>query len=663
MMNQIKDVSEINQEKIIDQIRCLGIDMINEAKSGHPGIVLGAAPAIYALYAHHLRMDPANPNYFNRDRFVMSAGHGSALLYATLYMAGYDLSIDDLKNFRQLDSKTPGHPEYGITPGVDCTTGPLGQGFATAVGMAMAEANLRTRYNEGKKEIIDFYTYVLCGDGDLMEGISYEAASLAGSLKLNKLIVLYDSNNICLDGKTSDTFNDNVAMRFISQGWNVITVEDGNSFELVSKAIEEAKTSIDKPTLIEMKTTIGKYSTLEGTNKVHGTPLSKEDISSIKEKLGIRDIPFTISQNTCDEFRFLINERCKNLSDKFTKNIQGLSEEAQQELTYFMGENKKIDFVDLIYDAPENKIEAPRDTSSKILNSIVPRHPYLIGGSADLFAANKTYIKEGGNFQRENYLGKNIFFGVREHAMGAILNGLSLCGFRPYGSTFLSFSDYLKPALRLTTLMNLPNIYIFTHDSISVGEDGPTHQPVEQLLDLRILPNMDTFRPADANEVIGTYKAIFEKESGPSAITLSRNKLPILEYTKANEVEKGGYVVIDTIRKPDGIIISSGEELHQVIETAKNLKTKGIELRVVSMPNLNRFMNQSKEYIESVLPVEIRKVVVEASPSYSWNCLIFNDKYIISQEEYGTSGKWQDVYKKFGFDAKSLEEKIEKLLK
>lgn len=663
MMNQIKDVSEINQEKIIDQIRCLGIDMINEAGSGHPGIVLGAAPAIYALYAHHLRMDPANPNYFNRDRFVMSAGHGSALLYATLYMAGYDLSIDDLKNFRQIDSKTPGHPEYGVTPGVDCTTGPLGQGFATAVGMAMAEANLRTRYNEGKKEIIDFYTYVLCGDGDLMEGISYEASSLAGSLKLNKLIVLYDSNNICLDGKTSDTFNDNVAMRFISQGWNVITVEDGNSFELISKAIEEAKTSTDKPTLIEMKTIIGKYSSLEGTNKVHGTPLSQEDISNIKEKLGIRDIPFTVSQNTCDEFRFLINERCKNLSNKFTKNIENLSEETQKDLAYFMGDNKKIDFVDLIYDAPEDKIESPRDTSSKILNSIVKRHPYLIGGSADLFAANKTYIKEGGDFQSENYLGKNIFFGVREHAMGAIINGLSLCGFRPYASTFLSFSDYLKPALRLTTLMNLPNIYIFTHDSISVGEDGPTHQPVEQLLDLRTLPNMDTFRPADANEVIGTYKAILEKESGPSAITLSRNKLPILEYTKANEVEKGGYVVIDTMRKPDGIIISSGEELHQVIEASKNLKAKGIDLRVVSMPNLNRFMEQSPEYIESVLPVEVRKIVVETSPSYSWNCLIFNDKYIISQEEYGASGKWQDVYKKFGFDAKSLEEKIENLLK
>lgn len=663
MMNQIKDISEINQEKIIDQIRCLGIDMINEAKSGHPGIVLGAAPAIYALFAHHLRIDPANPRYFNRDRFILSAGHGSALLYATLYMAGYQLTLEDLKNFRQINSKTPGHPEYKVTPGVDVTTGPLGQGIATAVGIAMAEANLSAKYNHGKNELINYYTYVLCGDGDLMEGISYEASSLAGTLKLNKLIVLYDSNNICLDGKTSDTFNENVAMRFISQGWNVITVDDGNSFELISKAIEEAKTSVDKPTLIEIKSTLGRYSALEGTNKVHGNPLTSEDITNIKEKLGIRDIPFTISQNTCDEFRYLINERCKNLNSKFLKKVENLPEEIQEELNYLMSDNKKVDFLDLIYDAPEDKMESPRDTSSKILNSIVTKHPYLLGGAADLFTSTKTYIEEGGNFQSENYAGKNIFFGVREHAMGAIINGLSLCGFRPYASTYLAFSDYLKPAMRLAAIMDLANIYIFTHDSISVGEDGPTHQPVEQLLDLRTIPNMDVFRPADANEVIGSYKAIFQKESGPSAITLSRNKLPILETTKANEVEKGGYILIDTIKKPAGIIISSGEEIHQVVEACKNLKMKGIDLRVVSMPNLNRFMRQSDEYIESVLPVEVRKIVVEASPSYSWNQLIFNNKYIISQEEFGASGKCEDLYKKFGFDAKSLEEKIENLLK
>lgn len=663
MLNKVINTSEINPERIVNQIRCLGIDMIDAANSGHPGIVLGAAPIMYALYANHLRFDPKNPEYFNRDRFIMSAGHGSALLYATLYMAGYDISLDDLKNFRQLDSKTPGHPEYGVTPGVDCSTGPLGQGFATAVGMAMAEANLRTRYNIDKKEVIDFNTYVLCGDGDLMEGISYEAASLAGTLKLNKLIVLYDSNNVCLDGKTALTFNENVSMRFISQGWRVITVEDGNNVEAISNAIAEAKKTEDKPTLIEIKTVIGKGSMLEGTNKVHGSPLTKEDITKLKEKWEIRDIPFQISQNTCDEFRTLINERCNGLNEKFMNLVSTLEEPIQKELAFFMGKDKSIDFKDLIYDAPEDNIESPRDTSKKILNTIVKRTPYILGGSADLFAANKTYIEDEGNFSRENYLGKNIYFGVREHAMGAILNGLSLVGFRPYGSTFLSFQDYLKPAMRLTALMNLPNIYVFTHDSISVGEDGPTHQPVEQILALRSLPNMEVFRPADANEVIGVYKTIFEKESGPAVITLSRNKLPILECTKGNEVEKGGYIALDSMRKPDGIVISSGEELHQVIEAAKNLRTKGIELRVVSMPNLERFLKQDEEYIESVIPVEIRKIVVEATTSYSWNRIIFNRKYIITQDQFGASGKWKDIYKKYGFDAKSLEEKIENLLK
>ena len=658
MKENIMDINEINEQKIIEQIRCLGIDMIDKASSGHPGIVLGAAPAIYALYAHHLNFNPTNPKFINRDRFIMSGGHGSALLYSTLYMAGFDLSIEEIKSFRQIDSKTPGHPEYDVTPGVDCTTGPLGQGFATAVGMAIAEANLHERY-----KIIDHYTYVLCGDGDLMEGISYEASAIAGNLKLNKLIVLYDSNNVCLDGPVEDCSKENIGMRFISQGWNVISVEDGDSYELISKAITEAKACTDKPTIIEIKSTIGKYSMFEGTNKVHGSPLSKEDISKIKEKVGIRDIPFQISQNTCDEFRFIINERCKNLEDSFNDKLKTLTEEEQKELEYFISDNKKIDFLNFVYDTPKDNIESPRDTSKKILNAIVSSTPYMLGGAADTFGPNKTYIENGGNFSKENYMGKNIYYGVREHAMGAITNGLSLSGFRPYASTFLSFSDYLRPALRMASLMNLQNIYIFTHDSISVGEDGPTHQPIEQLLGLRSLPNFDVFRPADANEVIGSYKAIFEKTNGPAAIALSRNKLPILECTKANEVEKGGYIVQDCVGKPMGIIITSGEELHQVLEATKNLKTKGLNLRVVSMPNLGRFLKQDNEYIENILPVEVRKIVVEAASSMSWNKLIYNSKYLITLDNFGASGKYQDVYKKFGFDAESLEEKIENLLK
>ncbi len=655
-----KDGSIINEKKIIDTMMGLGIDMIHEANSGHPGIVLGAAPILYALYAHHLRFDPEYPEFINRDRFVMSCGHGSALLYSTLFMAGFDISLDDLKKFRQIDSITPGHPEYGVTPGVDVSTGPLGQGICNAVGMAIGEAYLNKFFDN---KLINHYTYCLVSDGDLEEGISYEACSLAGTLKLNKLIVLYDSNNISLDGETKLSFNENVAMRFISQGWNVITVTEGSSYELISKAIEEAKTSTDKPTLIEIKTVLGAGSLNEGTNKVHGSPLSDEDITQLKEKLGLRNIPFAISQNCIDDFQYIIKERCGRRVSQFFKTMNNMEEDKLQYLELLMNKDNIVDLKGLVYDAPESGAESPRDTSSKLLNSIVMSNPFMMGGSADLFASNKTYIKDGGDFSSENRLGRNIYFGIREHAMGAIINGLSLMGIRPYASTFLSFSDYMRGSIRMACMMDLPNTYIFTHDSISVGEDGPTHQPVEQLIGLRSIPNMDVFRPADVNEVIGTYKTVFEKKQGPSSIILSRNKLPILENTKAGNVERGGYVVVDSLKKPQAIVISCGEELHQVIEASKRLRTKGIDIRVVSMPNLGRFLEQDREYIEEVLPVEYRKIVVEAGSSYSWNKLIFNDKYLITLDTFGTSGKVEDVYKKYGFDAESLELKIEELLK
>ena len=663
MVTPRRDESEINEEKIVDQIRSLGIDMIEEAGSGHPGIVLGAAPILYSLFAHHMKMDPEHPEFYNRDRFILSAGHGSALLYATLYMAGYPITLEDLKDFRKIDSITPGHPEYKKTPGVETTTGPLGQGFATAVGIAMAEANLRERFNQGKKEVINFNTYVLCGDGDLMEGISYEAASLAGTLKLNKLIVLYDSNDFCLDGSTSKCFTENVAMRFIAQGWNVITVPDGNNIASITKAIEDAKASTDKPTLIEVKTTIGKYSKLEGSNLVHGKPLGKEDVTAIKEKMQIRDIPFTISQITMDDFRYLIHNRCKNISEKFNKVVEGLEEEEKKVLEDFMNSNKSFDIKDVIYEPPEENCESPRVTSGKILSSVVPKYPTMIGGSADLFAATNTYIKEGGDYSGDNYEGKNIFFGVREHCMGAILNGFALCGYHPYGSTFLSFSDYQKPSIRMSAMMDLPVTYIYTHDSISVGPDGATHQPVEQLAALRATPNLEVFRPADANEVIGVYRTIFEKKSGPSVIALSRNNLPILETTKISEVAKGGYTVFDPERKLSGILIATGEEVHLAIEVAKRLKTKGMDIRVVSMPCIKRFESQDQDYIDSILPVEVRKIVIEASSSMSWNSIVFNKKYLITLDEFGASGTKEEVYKKYGFDIDSLEEKVENLLK
>ncbi len=653
----------INDIKIINQIRALGIDMINEAGTGHPGITLGAAPILYSLYAKHIRINPMNPNYYNRDRFIMSAGHGSALLYATLYMAGFDLEIDDLKSFRKINSKTPGHPELGVTPGVDMTTGPLGQGIATAVGFAMAEAKLREKYNKHSKNLIDFNTYVLCSDGDLMEGVSYEALSLAGLNKLNKLIILYDSNDITLDGSKDLSFKEDIQMRFEAIGFNYIKVLDGEDYSAISKAIEDAKKSTDKPTIIEVKTTIGKYSAYEGTNKIHGAKLSEEDTTNIKEKLKVRDITFNVSSDTIEDFQYLINERCQNIEDEFNKKVENLPEDIKGELQFFMGNDKAIPFKELQYNEPEDSIESPRNTSSKILNSIVKDNPYMLGGSADLFASNKTYIEDGGDYSSKNYLGTNIYFGVREHAMGSILNGLALCGFRVYGSTFLAFSTYLFPAIRMAAMLNLPIIYIFTHDSISLGEDGTTHMPIEQLTQLRAIPNVEVYRPADANEVIGTYKTVLRKSKGVSVICLSKTDLPILENAKANEIQNGAYVLKDSNRKMDGIIISTGEEVHSALEVAKRLEIKGIDVRVVSMPCMEKYLAMNDEYKEEILPVGVRKIVIEAGISMPWNRIVFNDKYLITLDKFGLSGSREDVYKKFGFDVDSLEEKVENLLK
>lgn len=652
----------INEGKIISQIRSLGIDMINEAKSGHPGIVLGAAPIIYTLYANHLRFDRDNPNYFNRDRFIMSAGHGSALLYSTLFMAGFDLEIEDLKNFRQINSKTPGHPELGITPGVDMTTGPLGQGFATAVGVAIAEAHLEARYNKFSKNLFDFNTYVLCGDGDLEEGISYEAASLAGTLGLNKLIVLYDSNDTQLDSNTDIVFTEDIKMHFEACNWNYLKVIDGEDYVSISKAIDEAKKST-KPTIIEIKTKIGKFSKNEGKNIIHGGPLEKDDITNIKSKLNIRDVSFNVSNDTIEDFQDLITKRCNNISESFNEKLEKLNSDIKDEIMYLMSSNKKLDFKDLIYDEPEDKQESPIITSGKVLNELSKLNQSIIGGSSDVFRATKTLIEKEDVFSPKNYKGRNIYFGVREHAMGAILNGLAITGYRPYGATFLAFSNYLMPAIRMGAMLKLPITYIFTHDSISLGEDGPTHQPIEQLAQLRAIPNLEVFRPCDANEVIGVYKTIMKKENSPAVISLSKNILPILEETNSNEVEKGGYIVRNNLRKLDGIIISSGEEVHIAIEIAKRLNIKGFDIRVVSMPSISRFLENTKDYIEEILPVGIRKIVIEAASKMPWNEIVFNKKYLITLDNYGKSGKKDDVYKEFGFDIDSLEEKVEDLLK
>ncbi len=657
-----KEENEIDEKKIVNQIRALGIDMIDEAQSGHPGIVLGAAPIIYTVYAHHLRFDIEHPDWFNRDRFIMSAGHGSALLYSTLHMAGFNIEIEDLKKFRKLGSITPGHPEYLKTPGVDMTTGPLGQGIATAVGIAMGEAHLRSTFHKRRRELIDFYTYVLCGDGDLMEGISYEAASLAGTLKLNKLIVLYDSNQISLDGKTSLSFTENVGERFKAFGWNTIIVNDGEDISLIDKAIREAKTS-DRPTLIEIKTTIGKFSKSENSNLVHGKPLERKDITGIKKKMGLRDIPFAVSSDTIEDFQRLIQNRNKNLYKNFEKTVSALKEDEKEALDFFLHHKGKIEISNFTYKYLDGKKEGLRESSHKTLNAIAKNTNCLFGGSADLFGACNNYLEKGGDFSASNYSGDNIYFGVREHAMGAILNGLALVGYRSYGSTFLSFSDYLKPAIRLAALMNLGVIYIFSHDSISVGEDGATHQPVEQLIGLRATPNLEVFRPADANEIIGSYKVILEEVEGPAAIILSRNKVNILENTKISEVPKGGYIVRGETLNLDGIIIATGEEVHLALEVADRLYSKGFDIRVVSMPNIERFLKMDDNYKEEILPVGIRKIVIEKASSYSWNKLVFNDKYILSVDEFGDSGSVDELDHKYGFDMETVEEKIENLLK
>ena len=649
----------INDNKIVNQIRSLGIDMIKEAGSGHPGIVLGAAPIIYTLYAKHLKFDASNPNFFNRDRFVMSAGHGSALLYSTLYMAGFDLELDDLKQFRKIDSKTPGHPELGKTPGVDMTTGMLGEGFATAVGISIAEAKLEATYGN---DLINYNTYVLCGDGDLEEGISYEAASLAGNLNLNKLIVLYDSNNTSIDGDIKNTFTDNIELRFTSLGWNYIKVNDGEDVELISKAIADAKKS-DKPTIIEIKTTIGKFSKYEGTSKIHGGCIEDDDLVSIKEKLKLRDIAFNVTNDTIEDFQYMISERNCDLVSNFEEKFNLLGIDKQEELTSIMDRDYLIDLKDFIYEKPDNDMESLRDASSKVLNYLVKNNNLMFGGSADLSKPTKTYVDDVGDFSSKNYLGKNVFFGVRENAASAIINGIASVGYRPYLSTFLVFSDYMRPGIRMSAILDLPVTYIFTHDSISIGGDGITHQPVEQLVSLRAIPNLEVFRPCDANEVVGAYKTIMKKKNGPSVISLSKTTLPILETTSSSGVELGAYIVKEESRKLDGIIISTGEEVHQAIEVSKRLNSKGLDIRVVSMPSIKRFLEQDDSYKEEIIPVGVKKIVIEAASSMSWNRLIFNPKYIITLDEFGASGTRDEIYKKYGFDVESLEEKVENLLK
>ena len=646
------------EEKIIGEIKSLGLDMIEEAGSGHPGIVLGAAPILYTLYLNHLRFDASNPNFYNRDRFIMSAGHGSSLLYSILYFAGYDLSLDDLKAFRRLNSKTPGHPEYKKTPGVEMTTGPLGQGFATAVGYAIAEKHTEALINK-KEKVIDYNIYCLCGDGDLMEGVSYEAASLAGSLKLDNLIVLYDSNKITMDGKIDNVFDEDITKRFESMNWTVLTTSDEP--QDIDDAIIKAKEA-DKPTIIQVTTTIGKDSSLAGSNKSHSGCFDKEEISKIKNILGVRDIPFTISNEAVEEFRSYIKERNKDLVTNFDEIKEMLDEEEKSILNKLINQDKSIKLTTLDYTKPDDNEELLRISAKKVLNSYSLISPLIIGGNADTSSSTKIYLNELTPFTKDNYIGRNINFGVREHAMASIANGLALAGYRPFVSTFLSFSDYLKPALRLTALMDLPVTYIFTHDSISIGQDGPTHQPVEQLVSLRAIPNMEVFRPADSNEVIGSFKTIYENNS-PSSLIIGRGSIKILESTSISATSKGGYIVHNEERKLDGVIIATGEEVTLALEVMQLLKEKGYDLRVVSMPSIERYNSLTKEEKEELLPLGVKKFVIEKGSSYSWYSFVYKDSYLFTLDKFGASGKTEEVNSFYGFTKEEISLKIEALLK
>lgn len=651
----------------LNSLRILSLDMISYAKSGHPGICLGAAPIIYTLYNNHLKVNPKDPSWINRDRFVMSAGHGSALLYAMLFMAGYDISIDDLVEFRKIGSITPGHPEYKVTPGVEVSTGPLGQGIANAVGMAMSEKYLAALIEEEipKQKILDYYVYCLCGDGDLMEGVAMEAASLAGHYALDNLIVLYDSNDVTLDGKLSNTYSENILQKYMNMGWEVDFVGEGNDTREIDKAIERAKVN-RKPTLIEIKTVIGRGSFHEGENLVHGKPLSKDDMVNVRKKYNISTNTMEITENAVKFVRQSINSRMKDNYNNWKKYF------AEVKKTFSESNLKKIlDFLetgndDLTFSSSNFKIQSDyneelRESNSKMMNIVSDRTKFFLGGSADLSTSCHTALYKDIEFGRKTPTGRNIAFGVREHAMGAILNGMALSGLRTFGSTFLVFADYLKPAMRMTALMNLPITYIFTHDSVTVGQDGPTHQPIEQLAMLRTIPNMTVFRPSDINEVIGCWDYIINNKK-PVSIVLSKDEAHILDGTSGEKVKLGAYIVRKEAQRLDAVLVSTGIDLTTTYLISEELRAKGIDTRVVSMPSVDLFLSQTEEYQNSIIPQNTKVFTIEASSTLPWyrfasrNCAIGIDTF-------GYSGSKEDVLEKVHFDYETILSKIEHNIK
>ncbi|WP_237036182.1 transketolase [Mediannikoviicoccus vaginalis] len=654
-----------NRQLAINTIKVLSAEAIQKANSGHPGLPLGAAPMAFTLWNDVLKHNPKNPNWINRDRFILSAGHGSMLLYSLLHLFGYGVTIDDIKDFRQLNSKTPGHPEYGHTIGVEATTGPLGQGISMAVGMAMAEAHLAAKYNKEGLDIIDHYTYALVGDGCLMEGISNEASSFAGTNELSKLIVLYDSNNITIEGDTEIAFKESVIDRYKALGWETFLVEDGTDCEEILKAINQAKKS-SKPSLIEIKTKIGADSPREGMAKAHGEALGEDGVVALKEKLNWNyEEEFYVPSEVIDSINKDNENRQKDEDEwnaLFKKYEREYPEEAAQLKSSFEKELPSNLFDEDFYKF--EKDDATRGYSGTVLNRIAEKVPYLFGGSADLSPSNKSVMKNSEFFSPKNRGASNINFGVREMSMAAIANGISLHGgLLPYAATFLVFSDYFKPSIRLSALMNQQVLYILTHDSIGVGEDGPTHQPIEQIAMLRATPNTTVFRPADGMETAAAYEYALTNKTGPTVFALSRQKLKNLEETSKDAMH-GGYVLKDLGERIDIILMASGSEVELICEAAERLNKLGHGVRVISMPSLDLFLKQPKSYREGVLPNEIRRrVSVEALSTFGWDKVVGLDGITIGMEGFGASAPAEELFKKFGFTVDNIVEKSLELLK
>lgn len=654
----------MNQSELsIATIRSLGIDMINKANSGHPGMVLGSAPALYTLFTKELKIYPQESDWFNRDRFVLASGHASSLLYSLLHLSGFDLTIDDLKQFRQWQSRTPGHPEVEMTDGVDASSGPLGQGIPMAVGMAMAERFLASRYNKEEFEVVDHYTYALCGDGDTQEGVTYEASSLAGHLSLGKLIVLYDSNKVTLDGPLDYSFSEDVKKRYEAMNWQVITVGDGNNIDSILKAIKKAKKEKFKPSLIIVETIIGYGSKNQGTSKVHGAPLGKEDGKAAKLSYGFDHDDFFVPEEVYADFKKNVYNRGKrsfNKWKKLMKDYKNTYPELYKELSDSAKGKYTFNYDEFIKQYTVGSNEATRNTSEKIINEIARQNPTFLSGTADLASSTKTIIQGEDRFSCENYTGRNLFFGIREFAMVSIMNGMMLHkGMKVASGGFLVFSDYFKAALRMSCLMELPIVLPLSHDSIAVGEDGPTHQPVEQLAMMRSMVNMQVLRPADAYEMCAAWKIAMETKNKPTALILTRQNVSNLSQATFEDVSHGAYIVSKEKDKLDGILIASGSEVELAMKAQEELYKQGHDVRVVSMPSMELFDQQSAEYKEMVLPNHMRKRLgIEMATDFGWHKYVGLDGDVVCVNRFGASAPANVVIEKYGFTVENIVERF-----